>query len=253
MGLKTPSFRLDGKQALVIGASSGIGRASAVALGEYGATVTAVARREDALAKTLAMIEVVGGSASAVVLDVKDLAAVSNLVASRGPFDILLNAAGMARHAPALQTTEEDFTEVTNLNFKSAYFLAQAVAQGLIDAGRGGSLITISSQMGHTGGVERAVYAGTKHALEGMTKSMAIEWGKYGIRVNTICPTFIHTELTASTLDDPKKVHWIEEKIKLGRIGRVEDIMGAVVYLASEASALVTGSSLLIDGGWTAG
>ena len=126
------------------------------------------------------------------------------------------------------------------------------MAKGLIAAGRPGSLITISSQMGHVGGVDRAVYCATKHAVEGFTKAMAIEWGRHGIRVNTLCPTFIRTPLTEATFADPERRRWLEEKIKLGRVGRVEDIMGAVAFLASDAAALVTGTALLVDGGWTA-
>jgi NAD(P)-dependent dehydrogenase (short-subunit alcohol dehydrogenase family) len=130
--------------------------------------------------------------------------------------------------------------------------LTQAVARGLIKAKKPGSLINISSQMGHVGGVDRAVYSASKHAVEGFTKAMAIEWGTHKIRVNTICPTFIRTALTQSTFDNPERKKWIEEKIKLGRAGEVEDIMGAVVFLASEASGMITGSALMIDGGWTA-
>ena len=139
------------------------------------------------------------------------------------------------------------------VNVRGAYFLTRSVARGLIAAGRPGSLINISSQMGHVGGIDRSVYAASKHAVEGFTKSMAIEWGPSGIRVNTICPTFIRTPLTEQTFADPKRVEWIADKIKLGRVGLVEDIMGAAVYLASDASALVTGSALMVDGGWTAG
>ena len=139
-----------------------------------------------------------------------------------------------------------------DVNIKGAYFVTQLVAKGLIEAKKPGSLINISSQMGHVGGVERAVYSASKHAMEGFTKSMAIEWGEHNIRVNTICPTFIVTPLTKSTFDNPKRRNWIEEKIKLGRLGEVEDIMGAVVFLASEASSMITGSSLMVDGGWTA-
>jgi NAD(P)-dependent dehydrogenase (short-subunit alcohol dehydrogenase family) len=160
--------------------------------------------------------------------------------------------AGLARHSPALDTTEDDFDAVSDVNVKGAYFLTQAVAKGLVAAGKPGSLINISSQMAHVGGIDRAVYCATKHALEGFTKSMAIEWGKAGIRINTICPTFILTDLTRPTFTDPEKRAWIEDKIKLGRPGEVEDIMGGVVFLASEASAMVTGISLLVDGGWTA-
>jgi NAD(P)-dependent dehydrogenase (short-subunit alcohol dehydrogenase family) len=173
-------------------------------------------------------------------------------VAAHGPFDVLVNSAGLARHSPALVTTPADYDAVTDLNVRAAYFLTRAVAKGLIAAGKPGSLINVSSQMGHVGGIDRAVYCATKHALEGMTKSMAIEWGAQGIRVNTLCPTFIRTPLAEQTLAIPERRKWIEDKIKLGRVGEVTDIMGPVVFLASDASALMTGTSLLIDGGWTA-
>jgi NAD(P)-dependent dehydrogenase (short-subunit alcohol dehydrogenase family) len=185
-------------------------------------------------------------------MDVVDVAATETLVAEHGPFDILVNSAGLARHSPAVATTIEDYNQVTDLNVRGAYFLTRSVAKGLLAAGNPGSLINISSQMAHVGGIDRGVYCATKHAVEGFTKSMAIEWGPARIRVNTICPTFIRTPLAEHTLAIPERRKWIEEKIKLGRVGEVTDIMGGVVYLASDASALVTGSSLLIDGGWTA-
>ena len=249
---KTPSFRLDGKRALVAGASSGIGLACAVALGGAGADVTLAARRVDALNALVDEMTAAGMSASALPLDVSDVTATQAAVASNGPFDVLVNSAGLARHSPAADTTEADFDAVADLNVKGAYFLTQSVAKGLVAAGIPGSLINISSQMAHVGGIDRGVYCATKHAVEGFTKSMAIEWGKAGIRVNTICPTFILTDLTRPTFEDPEKRAWIEEKIKLGRVGEVEDMMGAVVFLASQASAMVTGTSLLVDGGWTA-
>ena len=138
-------------------------------------------------------------------------------------------------------------------NLRSAYFLSTYAATAMKTAGVKGSIIHISSQMGHVGGVDRTVYCTSKHALEGMVKSMAIEWGELGIRINTICPTFIRTALTAATLDDPVRAAWINDKIKLDRVGEVEDIMGAALYLASGASSMVTGTHLLVDGGWTAG
>jgi NAD(P)-dependent dehydrogenase (short-subunit alcohol dehydrogenase family) len=248
----TPSFRLDGKRALVAGASSGIGLACATALAEAGASVTLAARRRGALEDCAAAFAEKGWSAEIMPLDIGDLEGTRAAVGAADPFDILLNAAGTARHAPALNTTSEDFDAVMGVNVRGTYFLTQAVAQGLMDAGKPGSLITISSQMGHVGGQERALYCASKHAVEGMTKAMAIEWGPAKIRINTICPTFILTDLTRPTFDDPAKRAWIEEKIKLGRAGEVEDIMGAAVYLASDASALVTGTAMLIDGGWTA-
>ena len=158
----------------------------------------------------------------------------------------------MGRHAPSQETTIEDFDAVMNVNLRGAYFVTQAVANGLIGSKKSGSLINISSQMGHVGGIDRAVYSASKHAVEGFTKAMAIEWGPHQIRVNTICPTFVRTPLTQSTFDNVERKRWIEEKIKLGRICEVEDIMGAVVFLASEASAMITGTALMVDGGWTA-
>jgi NAD(P)-dependent dehydrogenase (short-subunit alcohol dehydrogenase family) len=249
---KTPSFRLDGKRALVAGASSGIGLAAAAALGEAGAHVTVAARRADRLAELVAEMQAAGMQAEALAMDVADVAVTEAAVAAHGPFDVLVNSAGLARHSPALDTTEPDYDAVTDLNVRGAYFLTRAVAKGLAEAGRPGSLINISSQMAHVGGIDRAVYCATKHAVEGFTKAMAIEWGPKGIRVNTICPTFILTPLSRVTFDNPERAAWIREKIKLGRPGEVEDIMGAVIFLASDAAALVTGTSLLVDGGWTA-
>ena len=249
---QTPSFRLDGKRALVTGASSGIGLAAAAALAQAGAQVWLVARRGDELAAVRDAIRAAGGRAEAQVLDITDLAATAGFVAATGPFDVLVNAAGLARHSPALDTAPQDYDAAMDLNLRAAYFLTREVARGLIAAGRPGSLINVSSQMGHVGGVDRAVYCATKHALEGMTKAMAIEWGPHGIRVNTLCPTFIRTPLAAVTLDNPERRAWVESKIKLGRVGEVEDLMGPVVFLASDAGALVTGTGLLVDGGWTA-
>ncbi len=249
---RTPSFRLDGRRALVAGASSGIGEACAVALAEAGAQVTLAARSAPILESLAVQMQPAGMQVATLPLDVTDITATEAAVAAHGPFDILVNSAGLARHSAALDTTADDYDAVTNLNVRGAYFLTRAVARGLSEAGKPGSLINISSQMAHVGGIDRAVYCATKHAVEGFTKSMAIEWGRAGIRVNTICPTFIRTPLAEQTLAIPERRKWIEEKIKLGRVGEVTDIMGAVVFLASDAASLVTGSSLLIDGGWTA-
>jgi NAD(P)-dependent dehydrogenase (short-subunit alcohol dehydrogenase family) len=249
---QTPSFRLDDKRALVTGASSGIGLAGAVALGQAGADVVLVARGLEALQAVTTEMTAAGLSAQALQLDITDIDATKAALDDQGPFDILVNSAGLARHSSAMQTTPEDYDTVMDVNVRAAYFLTRNVAAGLIAAGKSGSLINISSQMGHVGGVDRAVYCATKHALEGMTKSMAIEWGAHGIRVNTLCPTFIRTPLAAQTLAIPERRAWIEKMIKLGRVGEIEDLMGPIVFLASDASALMTGTSLLIDGGWTA-
>ncbi len=249
---RTPSFRLDGRRALVAGASSGIGRGAAVALAEAGADVTLVARRVEPITELATDLQQMGLQARSLPLDITDIAATEAAVAQHGPFDILVNSAGLARHGPALATTLADYDAATDLNVRAAYFLTRAVAAGLIAAGKPGSLINISSQMGHVGGPDRAVYCATKHALEGMTKSMAIEWGRHGIRVNTICPTFIRTPLAEQTLAIPERRAWIERMIKLDRLGEIADVMGPAVFLASDAAALITGTSLLVDGGWTA-
>ena len=249
---RTPSFRLDRRRALVAGGSSGIGLGAAVALCEQGAQVVLAARGAAALDAAVAEMQAAGFKAQALQLDITDLAAMAAAIQTHGPFDILVNSAGLARHSPATETTPADYDAAFNLNVRAAYFLAQAVAKSLIAAHKPGSFITISSQMGHVGGPDRAVYAATKHALEGMTKSMAIEWGPHGIRVNTLCPTFIRTPLGEQTLQNPDRLAWILSKIKLGRVGEVQDIMGAVAFLASDAAALITGSALMVDGGWTA-
>lgn len=247
---RTPSLRLDGKRALVTGASSGIGQACAVALAEMGAHVICAARGPDRLNETVVALQAKGWSAEALVLDIADHNTLSETLKGQ-VLDVVVNSAGLARHSPALETTPEDFDAVMGVNLRGAYFLSVAAAKCMADTG--GSIIHISSQMGRVGGVDRAVYCASKHGLEGMIKAMAIEWGSRQIRINAICPTFIRTPLTDQTFDNPERVAWVKDKIKLGRIGEVEDIMGAVMYLASDAAALVTGTSLLIDGGWTAG
>ncbi len=249
---KTPSFRLDGKRALVAGASSGIGLGCAVALAEAGAHVTLAARRTDKLDEAVEKIKSNSWSADAATIDVTDIEATRAFISAQAPYQILVNSAGLARHSPAIDTTPNDFDAVANINIRGAYFLTQAVGKSLIKNNLPGSLINISSQMAHVSGIDRAAYSTTKFAVEGFTKGMAIEWGPHSIRVNTICPTFIKTPLTQATFDSPERSAWIREKIKLPRIGEIEDIMGAVVFLASDAAQMITGTALLIDGGWTA-
>ncbi|QBX99576.1 glucose 1-dehydrogenase [Rhodophyticola sp. CCM32] len=248
---RTPSFRLDGRQALVTGGSRGIGLGCAMALAEAGAHVVIAARGAAQVEAAVAAITDAGLNAEGLVLDVTDLAAHRAALSALGPLDILCNSAGFARHSPALETRPEDYDRVMDVNLRAAYFLAVGAAHAMQD--RGGSIIQISSQMGHVGGPDRGVYCASKHAVEGMTKAMAIEWGPKNIRVNTICPTFVRTPLSEPSFNDPDTRAWIESKIKLPRVAGIEDIMGAVVFLASDASAMVTGTSLLVDGGWTAG
>ena len=248
---RTPSLRLDGRRALVTGAGRGIGLAAAAALAQAGAHVTLAARSAREIAEASAAIRAEGGLADPLPLDVTDLHAVA-LLADAPPFDILVNNAGTNRPKPIDQVTPDDYDAVMGLNVKSAVFVAQAVARGLVAAARPGSLIHIGSQMGHVGGPGRTLYCASKWALEGFSKALALDLAGAGIRSNVIAPTFIETPLTVPFLADPAFRASVLAKIKLGRIGRVEDLMGAVVYLASDASALVTGTSLLVDGGWTA-
>lgn len=247
-----PTTRLDGKRALVTGASSGIGLGCAVALADQGAHVVCAARGMDRLTEAVTAMNARGYSVTPLALDVADVDTMTATLMAQDPFDVVVNSAGMARHSPAIDTTPDDFDAVMNVNLRGAYFLSARTAQAMRDAGIKGSIIHISSQMGHVGGIDRALYCASKHAIEGMVKAMAIEWGPHGIRINTLCPTFIRTPLAEVTMQDPARLEWIKSMIKLGRVGEVEDIMGGVTYLASEASALVTGTALMIDGGWTA-
>ena len=248
-----PSFSLKGRSALVVGASSGIGTACAVALAEYGAKVTVAARRKEKLEILVNQMKKRNYEVQILVMDINNVEETKEIITCHNPYDILVNSAGIAKHSAAKDTVLDDYEIVMKTNLRGAYFLTQSVSKKLIASKKAGSLINISSQMGLVGGQERAVYCASKHAVEGFTKAMAIELGVHNIRVNTICPTFILTEMTQKTFEVPEKRNWIESKIKIGRIGKIEDIMGAVVYLASDASSLVTGSSLLVDGGWTAG
>jgi len=256
---RTPSFRLDGRCALVTGGSKGIGLAAAAALVQAGAHVTIAARSGDELAHAgsalLAEREQPGQRVQARQIDVTDSAAVRALVAEQAavqPFDILVNNAGMNRPSLITDQSDADIDSVLALNVKAALHVAREVVRALLAAGKPGSIIHMSSQMGHVGGPRRTLYCASKHALEGLTKALAWEVGRQGIRVNSLCPTFIETELTARMFQDPAFRDFAEQGTALGRIGQLKEIMGAVVFLASDASSLVTGSALMVDGGWTA-
>lgn len=249
---RTPSFRLDGRRALVTGAGRGLGLACAAALAEAGAEVWLAARSAQEIEAVAAALRDRGDRAHALVLDVTDSEAVATAVAAHGPFQVLVNNAGTNRPKPFDEVSEDDVDALLSLNVKAAFFVARAVARGLKAADQAGSIVMMSSQMGHVGGTNRSIYCASKHALEGMSKALALELGPHGIRVNTLCPTFIDTPMTHDWLASPAFRDQVLTKIPLGRVGRACDVMGAVLFLAGDASSLVTGSALMVDGGWTA-
>ena len=249
---RTPSFRLEGRRALVTGAGRGIGLAAAAALASAGAEVTLVARTATEIEELAAAIAADGGKAHAVTLDVSDLSAVAAFFAGRPAFHVLVNNAGTNRPKPLWEVSEDDYDAVLDLNVKSAFFVAQQAVKRMLEEAVKGSLIHMGSQMGHVGGANRSLYCASKWALEGMNKAFALDLAPHGIRSNTIAPTFIETPLTRPFFEDAAFKANVLAKIKLGRIGQVEDLMGAVLFLAADASALVTGTSLVVDGGWTA-
>ncbi|EFH10262.1 SDR family NAD(P)-dependent oxidoreductase, partial [Teichococcus cervicalis] len=225
------------------------GRAAALALAAAGAEVVMAARALDEMQATIAAAGP-GLKLSAHALDVTDRAAVRALVEREGPFDILVNNAGTNIREPFTEVQDESFDALVDLNLRAAFTVAQAVAAGMVAAGKGGSIIHLSSVNGHVGGLNRTVYTATKHGIEGLSKAMAAELGPKGIRVNTLCPGFVETPLTAGLLSDEKFRAAHLRRTPLGRMMGVEDIMGAVVFLASPASAMISGASLLIDGGF---
>jgi NAD(P)-dependent dehydrogenase (short-subunit alcohol dehydrogenase family) len=248
----TPSFRLDGKRALVTGAGRGIGLTAAAALADAGAHVTLAARTSSEIEEAAAAIRARGQSANALTLDVTDIDAARAALDQQAPYQVLVNNAGMNRPALLTDVTVEDFDAIMGLNVRAAYFMAQTVAKRLVDEKLSGSIINISSQMGHVGAARRTVYCASKHAMEGFTKAMAIELAPHNIRVNSLGPTFLETPMTRPFFENKPFRDEVLGKIKLGRLGQLEELTGAIVFLASNASSLMTGSALVLDGGWTA-
>jgi NAD(P)-dependent dehydrogenase (short-subunit alcohol dehydrogenase family) len=246
------NFRLDGKTALVTGAGRGIGRAVALALATAGAELILVSRTRSQLDEIALEIAQGGGKARALSFDVTDTAAVRGAFASLNRLDILVSNAGLNRPQPFLEVDESTLDLLLGLNVRAAFLVAQAAARLMVAKGSG-VIINMSSQMGHVGSErDRAVYVMTKHAVEGLTKAMAVELAPKGVRVVSIAPTFVETPLTKPFFEDSETRKWILDRIPLGRGGTVEEVAQAVVFLASPAASLVTGSSLLVDGGWTA-
>jgi NAD(P)-dependent dehydrogenase (short-subunit alcohol dehydrogenase family) len=248
----SPSFRLDGKRALVTGGGRGIGLAAASALAQARAHVTLAARTLAEIDAAAQAIRARGDKADALQLDVTDLDAVRRAVEAAEPFDVLVNNAGTNRPAVLMDVKIEDFDAIFALNVRAAFFAAQAVARRLLEAKRPGSIINISSQMGHVGAARRSVYCASKHAMEGFTKAMAIELAPHNIRVNSLGPTFLETPMTKPFFENKAFRDEVLGKIKLGRLGQLDELTGAIIFLASDASSLMTGSALVLDGGWTA-
>ena len=248
----TPSMRLDGLTALVTGAGRGIGAGLAIALAEAGADVVAISRTGTELERVAARISGLGRRATAEVCDVTDDAQLGKLFAALPRLDILVNNAGVNVPQPFLEVAAENLDLMLTLNLRAAFRVAQGAAAKMRRGGRGGAIVNVSSQLGHVGSGERTVYCMTKHGIEGLTKAMAIDLAAERIRVNAIGPTFIETPMTRPMLADEGFRKEVLARIPWGEIGRVDDLMGATVFLCSPAARLITGASLVIDGGWTA-
>lgn len=249
-----PSFRLDGKVALITGAGSGIGAGVALAFAAAGAQVLLLGRTRASLEAVAQVIRERGASATVLVCDVTDSAAVRAAVGALPRLDILVNNAGTNFPEPMLEVSEAHLDAMLDLNVRASFVTAQAaVAKMLGNPGpETGVIINVSSQMGHVGSPNRTVYCMTKHAIEGLTKAMAVELADRGIRVNTLCPTFVDTPLVRKIVDTPQKEAFLLGKIPMGHMARMEDVIGAALYLAGPAARMVTGTALKVDGGWTA-
>jgi NAD(P)-dependent dehydrogenase (short-subunit alcohol dehydrogenase family) len=245
-------FSLKGQRALITGGSRGLGLGCAQLLANVGAEVIIVGRNATDLADAVKSITATGGKASSVACDVTDTAAIRSLLAGLPEIHVLINNAGTNIPEPFTAVTEAHFDSIFDINVRAAFFVAQAVAAKMLTSGIKGSIINMSSQMGHVGSPNRTVYCATKHAIEGLTKAMAVELAPSGIRVNTVAPTFIETPLTKPMLDKPDFKSFVLDRIPLGQMGTITDVAAAVLYLASPASSSVTGTSLKVDGGWTA-
>ena len=246
-----PSMRLDGKTALVTGAGRGIGRGTALAMAEAGAEIVAWSRTAAEIDSLVAEIEAMGGKALAQVVDVTDDAGVRRAVDELEKVDILFNNAGINIPQAFLDVDADVLDKVLSVNVRAVFIVAQAVAARMVAQGSG-AIINMSSQMGHVGGPKRSVYCTSKFAVEGLTKALAMELAPIGVRVNAVAPTFVETDMTRPMLADPSFKDFILDMIPMGKVATAADVAAAVVFLASPAAGMITGTSLLVDGGWTA-
>lgn len=250
-----PSFFLDGRIALVTGANRGIGRGLVDALAADGATVAVTARRRADAKRVANEVTAAGGSATGHELDVASVgsidAAVDEVVDRHGRIDVLVANAGLGANHPALDVTEADWDEMMNVNAKGLFFTAQAAGRVMVEQGSG-RIVAISSQASLVGIRDHAVYCASKGAVNQLVRVLALEWAPHGVTVNAVAPTFIYTPGTADRLDDPDYLAGVVDRIPTGHVGTIGDVAGAVVYLASDAAAMVTGAILPVDGGWTA-
>jgi NAD(P)-dependent dehydrogenase (short-subunit alcohol dehydrogenase family) len=248
-------FDLNGRVVVVTGASKGIGRELTILLAETGALVVPTVRTDTDATSLLVEAQSRGLMVYPQRLDVRHVAsiakAVSGIVAAHGPIDVLVNNAGLGFARAAFDVTEADWDEMMAVNLRGAFFMSQAVARIMVSAGRGGRIVNISSQGGLVGLPDATVYCASKGGLNMMTKALALEWAKEAITVNAVAPTFIYTPGTAPILEEPTMRASVLAKIPLGRFAFTNDIAGAVVYLASDAGRMVTGTVLVVDGGWT--
>ena len=250
------SLRVDGQVALVTGAGRGIGATIARYLAEAGAEVVLLSRTLSELQTVAQQIAEAGGRASIRQCDVMDAKALRAIIHELPRLDILVNNAGTNIPEPMIEVSDEHLDHLLNLNIRSCFIAAQAAIKKMLQdpdrAKKGGSVIHISSQMGHIGSPNRTVYCTTKHAIEGLTKAMAIELAEHNIRVNSVAPTFVDTPLVRQVVNTDEKRAFLFSKIPLGHLAETEDIAAAVAYLASPAARMVTGTCLKVDGGWTA-
>ncbi|MFZ2105399.1 MAG: SDR family oxidoreductase [Roseiarcus sp.] len=251
----TRRFDLSGRVVVVTGASKGIGRELTVLLAETGAVVVPTVRTDADLAEFASEAQSRGMTVHPQRLDVRDVAsiteAVSAIVAAHGAIDVLVNNAGLGFARAAFDVTEADWDEMMAVNLRGVFFMSQAVARTMAAAGRGGRIVNISSQGGLVGLPDAAVYCTSKGGLNMMTKTLALEWAKHAITINAIAPTFIYTPGTAPILDEPAMRASVLGKIPLGQFALTDDVAGAIIYLASDAGRMVTGTVLVVDGGWT--